>query len=51
MITIKLPIQNKININEYIVPWNNILRFAYNRFQDNPKLTLSSRKNSQNENE
>ena len=41
MITIKLPIQNEININEYIVPWNNVLRFAYNRFQDNPKLTLS----------
>ena len=41
MITIKLPIQNEININQFLIPWNNILRFAYNRFQENPEYKLS----------
>jgi IS605 OrfB family transposase len=41
LITIKLPIQNKINIDDFLIPWNNVLRFAYNRFKENPKLKLS----------
>lgn len=32
MITIKLPIQNKIKINEYLKEFNSCLRYSYNRF-------------------
>jgi len=41
MITIKLPIQNEIDVSDYINQWNCVVRFAYNRFQDNPELKLS----------
>lgn len=41
MITYKFKIQNKINIDDYVRQFNNVIRFAYNRFQDNPKATLS----------
>lgn len=34
MITIKLPVQNKINIDEYLREFNSCLRYSYNRFCD-----------------
>ena len=34
MFTIKLPIQNQIDITDYLRSYNSIVRFAYNRFAD-----------------
>lgn len=42
MITIKLPIQNKIDITSYLNQWNCVLRFAYNRFHDDDTLNQSN---------
>lgn len=39
MITYKYKIQNKIDISDYIRQFNNVVRFAYNRFQDNHKIS------------
>lgn len=41
MITYKFKIQNHINIDDYIRQFNNVIRFAYNRFQENKRLSLS----------
>lgn len=41
MITIKLPVQNKIDISEYLNQWNSVVRFAYNRFHDDDTLKQS----------
>jgi hypothetical protein len=41
MIAYKFKIQNKINIDDYIRQFNNVIRFSYNRFQENSKLSLS----------
>ena len=41
MITIKLPIQNKIDISNYFNQWNSVVRFAYNRFHDDDTLSQS----------
>lgn len=39
MITYKYKIQNNIDISDHIRQFNNVVRFAYNRFQDNPKIS------------
>ena len=41
MIAYKFDIQNKIDISSYIREYNNVVRFSYNRFQENPNLSLS----------
>lgn len=41
MIAYKFNIQNDIDISNYIREYNNVIRFAYNRFQENKKYTLS----------
>ena len=38
MKTIKLHIQNNIDLNEELRLYNDVVRFAYNRFHDNPSL-------------
>ena len=46
MLTIKCKIQNKIDISDYLKQYNNVLRFAYNRFQDETDLSLSQCENA-----
>ena len=41
MITIKLPVQNKIDMSNYLNQWNSVVRFAYNRFHDDDNLSLN----------
>ena len=41
MLTYKYRLQSRLEIDEYINAYNNVLRFAYNRFQDIPDLKLS----------
>lgn len=38
MVTYKFKIQNKVNIDDYLRQFNNVIRFAYNRFQENSEL-------------
>lgn len=39
MVTFKYKIQNKIDISNHIKQYNNVYRFAYNRFKDNPEIS------------
>jgi len=41
MITYKFKIMNKIDIDDYVREFNNVIRFSYNRFQEDTKLSLS----------
>lgn len=45
MITFKFKIQNSIDISKYIQQYNNVLRFSYNRFQENKKIKQSEVEN------
>lgn len=38
MITIKLELTEKLNLNYYLNQYNNIVRFAYNRFQEKKRI-------------
>lgn len=40
MITYKYNIQNTINIESYLKPYNNVVRYAYNRFRENPDILV-----------
>lgn len=40
MITYKYKIQNEIDISKYLQPYNNVVRYAYNRFQENADLKI-----------
>lgn len=40
MITYKYNIQNTINIESYLKPYNNVVRYAYNRFRENPNVRV-----------
>ena len=39
MIHLKFNIQNNIDISDWLTQYNKVLRFAYNRFNDNPTLS------------
>lgn len=45
MITYKFKIKNKIDIIDYVKQFNNVVRFSYNRFRENPKAKLSDIEN------
>jgi len=41
MITYKFRHQSKLDIDDYIRQYNNVVRFSYNRFQENPEFKLN----------
>jgi len=40
MITYKYKIQNSIDISKYLQPYNNVVRYAYNRFRELPDASI-----------
>ncbi|MEE8565569.1 MAG: hypothetical protein V3S79_04180, partial [Candidatus Thermoplasmatota archaeon] len=42
MITYKYKIQNDIDIVEWLKPFNNVVRYAYNRFIEDPDISIDS---------
>jgi len=40
MITYRFKVQNQIDISDYLKPYNNVVRYAYNRFQELQKAGL-----------
>jgi len=42
MIAYTFKIQNEIDISNYIREYSNVVRYSYNRFQENPKYKLSN---------